>query len=120
MLIDTPLPFILHSITAYWNSLNKIKTIIERFDLQQLIPGHGRPATSQDQILKRILKERRYIQKLVLRGKQCLDKHYSEGKLKDNLLNCFPDLANLHAHQSNIQTFIREQEEIKIDDFSKL
>jgi glyoxylase-like metal-dependent hydrolase (beta-lactamase superfamily II) len=118
MLIDTPLPFILHSIKEYWQSLSKIKKIVERFDLHHLIPGHGIPALTQNEILTRILNEQRYIQKLVSRGKKCLDRQYSEGKLKENLLNCFPDLANLHAHQSNIQTFIREQEELEFDDFS--
>ena len=64
--------------------------------------------------------EKRYIQKLVLRGIECLNRNYSEDRMKENLLNCFPDLATLHAHQSNIQTFIREQEDLQIEEFSYL
>ena len=120
MLIHTPLPFILHSIKEYWHSLDKLKNIIKRFDLHYLIPGHGNPATSQEEILTRVLKEQKYIQKLVLRGKECLNRNYLEAKLKENLLNCFPDLATLHAHQSNIQTFIREQDDLEIDEFSHI
>ena len=118
MLIHTPLPFILHSINEYWHSLTKIKKIVKRFDLYYLIPGHGKPAATQEEILMRVSNEQKYIQKLVLRGKECLNRNYSEGKLKENLLSCFPDLATLHAHQSNIQTFIREQEDLEIDEFT--
>jgi glyoxylase-like metal-dependent hydrolase (beta-lactamase superfamily II) len=120
MLIHTPLPFILHSIKAYWHSLKKISKLVAKFNLQHLIPGHGQPANSRDEIFARVLHEQKYIQKLVLRGKECLDRKYSEFELKENLLNCFPDLATLHAHQSNIQTFIREQDDLEVDNFVEI
>jgi glyoxylase-like metal-dependent hydrolase (beta-lactamase superfamily II) len=120
MLIDTPLPFVLHSIREYWYSLFKLKRITEQFNLSMLIPGHSRPANNQEEILRRILKEQKYIQKLVLRGTACLKKGYPESKLKKNLLNCFPGFEEQHAHQSNIQTFIREQEELHINEFSQI
>ena len=57
------------------------------------------------------------ITQFISRGTDYL---YPETKLKENLLRCFPDLATLHAHQSNIQTFIREQEDLEIEKFSQL
>jgi len=120
MLIHTPLPFILHSILEYWNSLIKINNLVHQFNLQTLIPGHGKPASTRHEILDRILHEQKYIQKLVIQGKECVDKDLPENKLKDKLSSCFPELASLHAHQSNIQTFIREQDLLSADEFRTL
>ncbi|UCF65444.1 MAG: MBL fold metallo-hydrolase [bacterium] len=120
MLIHTPLPFILHSIQGYWKSLIKINNLVLKYNVQTLIPGHGKPASTQNDIIDRILHEKRYIQKLVLHGKQCVDENLPENKLKEKLSRCFPELASLHAHQANIQTFIREQDILSVEEFSTL
>ena len=117
MLIQTPLPFILHSILEYWNSLAKIKKLVHEFNVQTHVPGHGKPASNQDELLKRIVHEQKYLQKLVLRGKECILENMTEKKIKEQLASCFPELTTLHAHQSNIQTFIREQDRLSTDEF---
>ena len=118
MLIQTPLPFVLHSILEYWNSLAKIKKLVFEFNLHTHVPGHGKPASDQEELLKRILHEQKYLQKLVLRGKECLVKNMTDNEIKEKLSSCFPELTTLHAHQSNIQTFIREQDSLSADEFS--
>jgi glyoxylase-like metal-dependent hydrolase (beta-lactamase superfamily II) len=117
MLILTPLPFILHSIRQYWQSLEKIRNIVDEVDLNYLIPGHGKPAETKDEILKRINNEKKYIRKLVTRGKNCIHNGNTQKELKQILQDCFPDLSSLHAHKSNIQTFIREHEDLQLEQF---
>jgi glyoxylase-like metal-dependent hydrolase (beta-lactamase superfamily II) len=115
MLIHTPVPFILHSINQYWKSLHHIRKIIQQFDIQHLIPGHGKPALGQDEIVSRIQNEQDYIEKLIRKGRDCILKRKSDRELNKILLDCFPEFSSLHAHQSNIQTFIREQDDLQID-----
>jgi glyoxylase-like metal-dependent hydrolase (beta-lactamase superfamily II) len=115
MLIHTPVPFILHSINQYWNSLYKIEKLVKEFNLNHLIAGHGKPAISQDQIRYRIQNEQKYIEKLVVRGRDCIEKGNSDSEINSVLIECFPEFTSLHAHQSNVKTFIREQEDLHID-----
>ena len=115
MLIHTPVPFILHSINQYWDSLHKVKKLVKKFNLKQLIPGHGKPAISQDQIYSRIQNEQNYIEKLIVKGRECIVKGNSDSEINKILTECFPEFSSLHAHQSNIKTFIREQDDLHID-----
>jgi len=115
MLIHTPIPFILHSINQYWGSLHKIKKLVKKFNLNHLIPGHGKPAISQDQIYSRIQIEQNYIEKLIVKGRDCIARGNSDSEINTILTECFPELSSLHAHQSNVKTLIREQDDLHID-----
>ncbi len=112
MLIQTPVPFILHSIPQYWSSLNRLEELVLQFDLECLIPGHGKPAKTRDEILLRIRQEREYVQRLVLAGAKYSSDNRSADEIKSLLYDHFPRFKNLHSHQANVQTFLRERIEI--------
>jgi hydroxyacylglutathione hydrolase len=46
-------PYIYHSSMAYEKTLKKIDKILEQFDIQLLVSGHGAPTTDKTEILKR-------------------------------------------------------------------
>jgi glyoxylase-like metal-dependent hydrolase (beta-lactamase superfamily II) len=112
MLIHTPVPFILHSIQQYRESLNKIRELIDPYELNHMIPGHGKPVNSQAEIYSRIDNEENYIEKLLTKGRECISKEKSDAEVNKILLDCFPDLSSLHSHQANVKTFIREQDSL--------
>lgn len=111
MLIQTPVPFVLSSIRQYWESLRRIRRLVDEFDLQCLVPGHGKPARSREGILTRIRREQTYLQKLVGEGVKLLQTGVETDDLKLQLENLFSDFAQFHSHQTNVQTFLREQED---------
>ncbi|MBN2365446.1 MAG: MBL fold metallo-hydrolase [Calditrichaeota bacterium] len=117
MLIQTQTPFILHSIRQYWKSLGRLKDVVVLYDIGCLIPGHGKPAKSQEDIIRRIENEQSYVQKLAVEGMEIVHAADSEEEIKLKLNQKFPKIAALHSHQSNVQTFLREYEDIYLDDF---
>ncbi len=52
-LCDVEFPYIYHSSWAYQDTLNKIESILQKFDIQLFISGHGNPTTEQSEILRR-------------------------------------------------------------------
>ncbi len=117
MLMQSPTPFILHSIRQYRHSLKRLEEIVKRFEIDCLIPGHGKPAKSVDQILQRIKHEIDYLQELVITGIEISHSVDSELEIKEKLYEHFPGFQNLHSHQVNVQTFLREYQNIYVDDF---
>jgi hydroxyacylglutathione hydrolase len=117
MLIQAPTPFILHSIRQYWHSLKRLEEIVIHFEIDCLIPGHGKPAKSGERILQRIQNEMDYIQELVVTGIEISHSADSETEIKSKLYEHFHRFQNLHSHQVNVQTFIREYDNIYMDDF---
>lgn len=52
-LCDVEFPYIYHSSWAYQDSLRKIESLLEQFDIQLFINGHGNPTTDKSEILRR-------------------------------------------------------------------
>jgi len=111
MLIQGPTPFILHSTRLYWKSLQRFQELVEQYDLHCLIPGHGKPARSQNEILERIEHEKKYLKNLVWEGLKLAQAGLDKGEIKTQLTNLNNNFARTHAHQANVQTFMRELEE---------
>ena len=118
MLVQSPVPFILHSIRQYWNSLKRLRQLVFQYEIDCLIPGHGKPAKDQSEIISRIENEQRYVKELVLTGKNFLAQGLDDINFKKKLETHFSKWAQFHAHQSNVQTFMREYLDLGIDDIS--
>ena len=112
MLIQAPTPYILHSINEYWGSLNSIKELVDKYDIQCLIPGHGKPARNREEILFRIDNEQKYIKKLVTMGIDIYQKNSDTKTFKEEFTNSFAEFKDLHSHQINVQTLMREINEL--------
>ncbi len=108
MLIQTPMPFVLHSTREYWTSLNKIRHLAETYNVQCLIPGHGKPAENSEEILERIQREKDYLRHLVREGITLARSGLDGDELRRRLLKLAGPNGRFHAHQVNVQTFLRE------------
>jgi len=111
MLIQGPTPFILHSTRLYWKSLQRFQELVDHYDLNCLIPGHGKPARSRNEIMERIEHEKKYLKNLVWEGLKLAQAGLDKGEIKTQLTNLNNNFARTHAHQANVQTFMRELEE---------
>ncbi len=110
MLILSPLPFILKSVRQYQQSLLKLRDLTRQYGLKMLIPGHGKPASAQTDILGRIAKELDYTGKLLDMGKTLSQAGLEEAELRRQLYEIVTDEMSQHAHQTNVQTMLRELE----------
>lgn len=108
MLIQTPIPFILHSIGQYWKSLQRLQKLVLEYGINCLIPGHGKPASPQTEIIERIVNEKKYVQELIKTGTKLVQQGLDDIRLKEELELHFAPWAHFHAHQVNVQTFLRE------------
>ncbi len=63
-LSDIEFPYIYHSSADYLDTLQKVDTILDLHTIDQLIPGHGNPTSSTQEIQKRKLENHRYILEL--------------------------------------------------------
>ncbi len=52
-LCDVEFPYIYHSSWAYQDTLNKIESILQQFNIQLFINGHGNPTIEKAEILRR-------------------------------------------------------------------
>lgn len=118
MLIQTPIPFILHSIGQYWKSLQRLHWLVLEHEINCLIPGHGKPATPQTEIIERIENEKSYVKELLQTGRKLVQQGLDDAQLKKELEFHFPRWAQVHAHQTNIQTYLREYPDLMDFDFS--
>jgi len=105
MLIQSLVPFILHSTREYWYSLKYLKNLTYHYDLQCLIP-----AFSQEEIIQRIEKEQSYLQKLIWKGLKLIQVRISLEEIKKQLMYISQDLAHLQSHQISVHTFLRDFE----------
>lgn len=117
MLIQTPIPFILHSIGQYWKSLQRLQNLVLEYEINCLIPGHGKPASPQIEIMERIDNERKYVQELIKTGTKLVQQGLEDIQLKEELELHFPQWAHFHAHQVNVQTFLREYPNLMNNEF---
>jgi hydroxyacylglutathione hydrolase len=106
MLIDSPVPYILHSSRQYWNSLKYIKSIVYEYEIHCLIPGHGKIAQNQEEIIARIENEQLYLQRMVWQGIKLYRMDMEEKEIFNHLLGLTS--ASIHAHRINIHTIMRE------------
>lgn len=117
MLIQTPIPFILHSVGQYWKSLQRLQRLVLEYEINCLIPGHGKPASPQTEIMIRIENEKKYVQDLLRTGTKLVRQGLDDIQLKEELELHFPHWAQIHAHQVNVQTFLREYPDLIDDEF---
>ncbi len=110
MLIQAPAPFILHSTRRYWTSLKRFKKLAVEYDIRCLVPGHGKPAKSPEEVLRRIRNEQEYLQQLVREGIKLAKEGVEGDELRHRLYSYSNRLVQLHSHQANVQTFIREKD----------
>lgn len=62
-LSDVEFPF-LTDFQAYLTTLQKAQMIVEQYEIQLLVPGHGKTTASSSEIMERIKESRRYLQQL--------------------------------------------------------
>ena len=62
-LSDVEFPF-LTDFQAYLTTLQKAQMIVEQYEIQLLVPGHGKTTASSAEIMERIKESRRYLQQL--------------------------------------------------------
>jgi hydroxyacylglutathione hydrolase len=108
MLIQAPTPFVLRSTRRYWKSLRIFRDLVSRYKIACLIPGHGKPAKSRQEILERIRSEQQYMQKLIWEGIKLARSGAIGEELKSQLFRMSERYVQLHSHQANVQTFLRE------------
>lgn len=112
MLIHASTPFILHSVFEYSESLNKLQLLIQSKNIQYLIPGHGKPAENMTDILERISQESSYVQRMIITGTKLIKDGVNGNELKENLIQSYHQYRNLHSHQMNVQTLLRERDKL--------
>ena len=115
MLINATTPFILHSVVEYCESLLSIKDLVIKKNIDYLIPGHGKTAKVQTEILDRIDHEISYVKKMVSVATKLQTINIPENQIKKRLYQISNDFENLHSHQTNVQTLLREIDQL--DDF---
>jgi len=104
MLSDIEIPFVSQSLGAYEQTLDMLKGM----DIRVLVPGHGRAATSRDDIERRFAEDAAYLCEL----RQWVEKGLVQGSLSEMTKSIItagftptPRLeANAHAHRLNIET----------------
>ena len=52
-LSDVEFPYIYYNSWAYQNTLNKVEPILDEYDIQLFISGHGTPTTDKEEVLRR-------------------------------------------------------------------
>ncbi|MEP7269166.1 MAG: MBL fold metallo-hydrolase [Saprospiraceae bacterium] len=64
-LSDIEFPFVEDSIEEYLKTLNQAKHILENYDIEFMVPGHGRIACSKNEIYNRIESSHGYLEGLI-------------------------------------------------------
>ena len=108
MLIQSPVPFVLHSMWQYRASLDRIRFLVKQYQVACLIPGHGKPARDQGEILERIQRESDYLDRLTDLGIQLYRQGLRGDDLREQLYALEPRFTQLQPHQTNVQSFLRE------------
>lgn len=95
-------PFIYHSFSAYRKTLQWMRAFFEINALPTLIPGHGPPATSLDEILRRLDDDQRYLDDLEAAVRRGSDG--SDVRFRGETIN--PHIAPFHV--DNV-TLVRQE-----------
>jgi len=106
MLSDLEIPFIIHNLSAYEETLAYLDTL----KIQVLIPGHGNPTRNPEEIQARIAEDRAYLSKLHARIAQTLAE---KGDIDEALARC-EDISyrcpedNAIPHRRNVESAYSE------------
>ncbi len=109
MLIQIPQPFILDGFRNYFQSLQTLEALVERFGIQRVIPAHGPELKSPHMIRRQIEREKKYIQDVVQLLRELHRKDLSADAIQAHLLKAFAvNNTILHRHRVNVNTLLRE------------
>lgn len=88
-LSNVEFPFVYHSTAAYLESMQKARRILDRFELQMMIPGHGDATADRLEVLHRIQASEDYLTELIesvrQRGRFDLEKWLEQYPYPDGL-----------------------------------
>ena len=105
-LCDVEFPYIYFSSMAYESTLRKIEPIVQQFDIQLFINGHGNPTTDKKEITRRIDEAFEYIHNL--RGSIAADKYFDFDQfIKDKNFQ-YPRIMR-RFHEGNLNILRGEQ-----------
>jgi glyoxylase-like metal-dependent hydrolase (beta-lactamase superfamily II) len=102
MLSDIEIPFVMHSLKAYRQTLDRLAQL----EVHALVPGHGRPALTRDEVRARFEADRAYLAELQRR----VEAGVADGRnAADTLIRCadmtYPNRdQNEEAHRLNVET----------------
>ncbi|MBN1659648.1 MAG: GNAT family N-acetyltransferase [Anaerolineae bacterium] len=106
MLSDLEIPFVFHSLLAYQRTLE----MIAQWDVQLLVPGHGRPTADVDEIRARLDDDHAYLAGLRERVTQAI----GEGRTVGETVALCADMCyknqddNLPVHEANVRAAYEE------------
>jgi glyoxylase-like metal-dependent hydrolase (beta-lactamase superfamily II) len=102
MLSDIEIPFVMHSLSAYRRTLDRLAQL----DVRMLVPGHGRPVRSSAEAKARFDTDREYLGELQRRVEAAV----AEGRSADDTITGCDDMGypnreqNEDAHRLNVET----------------
>jgi hydroxyacylglutathione hydrolase len=105
-LCDVEFPYIYHSSWAYQDTLEKIEPILQDFDIQLFISGHGNPTTEKTEILRRKEEALEYIGNV--RGSIRAGKHFDFDKYVADKNFQFPRIMR-RFHEGNLNLMRAEE-----------
>jgi glyoxylase-like metal-dependent hydrolase (beta-lactamase superfamily II) len=111
MLVAIPVPYILESFVKYYKSLKLIKELVDKYQIEILIPGHANFAHSSTEIMTRIQNEIHYIESTIEKGIPILQ-NTEEDLMEEQILLATQKWYNINAHHYNIKTMIKTRREI--------
>ena len=102
-LSDVEFPFIYNSSFNYEKTMHKLPSIIGKYQIQLLVPGHGSPTDCHEEIMNRQQKSLQYIKEL--RNTIKLDQ--SEDSFE--AIKCYKYIRGIKAcHEANIEIIKKE------------
>jgi glyoxylase-like metal-dependent hydrolase (beta-lactamase superfamily II) len=102
MLSDIEIPFVMHSLKAYRQTLDRLAQL----EIMTLVPGHGRPASGQSEVRARFDTDRACLAKLQRRVEAAV----AAGRNAADALSVCADMTyqnrdqNEEAHRLNVET----------------
>jgi len=102
MLSDIEIPFVMHNLRAYRQTLDRLAQL----EANTLVPGHGRPATSQFEVRARLDTDRAYLAELQRRVEVAV----ATGSSAADTISSCADMVyasrdqNEEAHRLNVET----------------
>ena len=102
MLSDIEIPYIMNSLYLYKNTLERIDSL----KIEKLIPGHGNPAVTGEEIKNRIIIDMEYLKILEDKIKECLLKDNSIEETIDacEVINFKNHAENRFCHVLNVES----------------
>lgn len=102
-LSDVEFPFIYDSSFNYEKMMHKLPSIIEKYQIRLLVPGHGNPTNCHDEIMDRQKKSLQYIKDL----RNYIELYQIEDSFE--MINAYKYIRGLKAcHEANIEIIKKE------------